>query len=79
MPEWVKSGSALGAKNKMSIGNSIMNRNNKKLTIRLNKRGAMNYTEIKEIKDEISSWPVNYAGSTVKYENGKNRALYPVD
>jgi len=43
MPEWVKSGSALGAKAEFLIGGE-------KWKARLHKRAAMNYMEPKELE-----------------------------
>lgn len=68
--EFVKAGSALGAKVKMPDGKNL----------RLNKRASVSHIPAKM----LDTWtqqhtPVLYSSGTLKYENGKNRALYPVD
>lgn len=72
MPEWCKSGSALSAKLKVKIDGKDKN-------LRLNKRGAMNYLLPDEITSRLNSLPMMFAGSADKFENGKQRALYPTD
>lgn len=64
MVEWVKSGSALGAKMEINI-------EKKKNKLRLNKRASMNYILPEEVQKSVTSWPVAFAGSTEKFENGK--------
>lgn len=71
-PEWVKSGSGLGAKLSIEYDGSIHK-------LRLNKRAAMNYSTPFELACRLDSLPIICAGATEKFENGKQRALYPTD
>lgn len=64
-PEWVKSGSALGAKLDFRLTKTT------KVKMRLNKRAAMNYSEPTELANRLYTMPVMCAGSAAKFENAK--------